>query len=435
MTPAKTPKRRRQRLVLIVCAWAFIVPGCGWTIAHMLLGHWTVVLPTAFSVLAGVGILMALRREAAGLALLLFCAAGWVLIGLLALTLDIPSEAVPRGIHHYLLPLFIAQRFVLQGNSPWVHNGVPLVSLLLFGALHLAGNPLQLVSPMSEAQRLVGLRVTALLSLMLCGLLLRLQRIELRERAGMPVALAKAIADGALQMRFRPHCDAALRPRGAVLLPHWPLWPALDAEQLRGLAARSGLLAALADWERRSALATLREWASQPALQGLQLAIPMGAVAQGDGEALSRLLADAVSEPALAARLGLEVDESLVAAEPEALRERLQVCRDAGLRISIDNFGSGRSSLAYLESLPVDALQLDDSLVLAAEADPRGAEVLASTIALARRLGLRISAKGASSAALQQRLRDLGCDHFLLPGEALTAQSLQDWALAREASP
>ena len=427
-------QRRRQRLVLWVCAWVVVLAGCGWTLAHLLLGHERAVAPTLVSVLAGIAMLLALRRGATGLALLLFSLTAWSLILFLSLTLDIPNEQVPRGIHHYLIPLFIAQRFLLQGQPIWLQGGVPLLSLLLFGLLHLMGNPLEELSPMSDEQRLVGLRVTALLSLALSGVLLRLQRIELRERAGLPVALARAIADDALEPRFRPHCDDRLRPLGASLLPHWPQRPEIGAELLRDMAARSGLTAALVSWERRTAMALLRRWRQQAGLQQLTLCVPLGPAALQDDEALSRLLADAHGEPAIAARLLLSIDESCVAEAGNGLRDRLQACRDAGLRISLDNFGAGRSSLSQLESLPIDRLQIDAGLVQTVDVDARGREVLAGVIALGRRLGLEVAARGASSAALLQLLRELGCRRFELPGEPLPLAALDDWALAREGS-
>lgn len=428
-------QRRRQLLVLWVCAWTVVVAGCGWTLAHVSLGHARAVAPTVVSVFAGIAMLLAMRRGAAGLALLLFSLTAWSLILLLSLTLDIPNEQVPRGIHHYLIPLFIAQRFLLQGQPAWLHNGVPLLSLALFGVLHLLGNPLNELSPMSDEQRLMGLRVTALLSLTLSGLLLRLQRIELRERAGLPVALARAIADKRLEPRFRPQCDSALRPIGACLLPHWPERPAMSAELLRGVAARNGLGDALARWERQCALSLLQDWAGQPGLQRLELCLPLGLAALRDGEALAQLLADALAAPTLAERLGLSVDEGDVAEVGDRLGAQLQACRDAGLHITLDNFGVGRSSLMHLESLPIDRLQIDAELVQAVDIDLRGREVLSGVVALGRRLGLEIAAKGAASAALLQQLRELGCRRFELPGDPLVLSALGDWVQAREASP
>ena len=109
-------QRRRQRLLLAVCAWVLVVAGGVWTAIHLLLGNTSVAWESGACVPAGLAILLALRHQAHGLALLLFCLGGWGLIVLLALTVDIPSTAVPRGMHYYLLPLFIAQRFVLQGS-------------------------------------------------------------------------------------------------------------------------------------------------------------------------------------------------------------------------------------------------------------------------------------------------------------------------------
>lgn len=431
----KSPQRRRQRLLLLVCTWAMIVATTVWLSAHLLLEQWTAAWTTAACLPAAIGVLLALRRQANGVAVLLFSLAAWGQILLICLTLDLPSAEVPRSVHHYLLPLFLAQRYLLQGRPAWLHNGAPLLSLLLFAWLHLTGNPLGLLPQMTEEQRVVGQRLVTLFCLVLCAVVIRLQRIELRERTDLPVALARAIAGDKLELRFLPQCDAGLRPLGVTLVPHWPERPTLSAELLRGVASRTGLSSALAHWERRSALALLHDWADRPGLQQLDLCLPLGVATLSDDELLSHLIADAGQTAQLAGRLGLSIDEGSVAGGEGDLASRLQRCRDAGLRVRLDNFGVGRSSLMHLETLPIDQLQLDAELVQVAETDARGREVLAGAVALGRRLGLEVAAKGATSAVQLQRLRELGCRRFELPGEPLALAALRDWALAREGSP
>ncbi len=430
---SKAPQRRRQRLLLLVCTWAMIVASLIWLSAHLLLSQWQAAWTTVACLPLAMGVLLALRRQANGLAVLLFSVAAWGQILLISLSLDLPSASVPRAVHHYLLPLFLAQRFLLQGRPAWLHNGAPLVSLLLFAWLHLTGNPFGLMPQMTDEQRVIGHRLVILFCLLLGALVLRLQHIELRERTGLPLALARALADDRLEPRLQAQCDAQLRPLGASLIPHWPAHPAMSATLLRAMAARNGLGLALTQWELRCALSLLDAWREHPGLQGLELGLSLGPASLGDAELLARLLAEA---DRTGGRLLIGVDESSIAeAQGDGLRATLQACRDAGLRILLDNFGSGRSALSQLDALPVDRLQLDASLVQGVEGEVRGRELLAGVIALGRRLGLQVCAKGATNAAMLQQLRELGCRRFELPGEAMTHDALSDWALARQASP
>ena len=81
-----------------------------------------------------------------------------------------------------------------------------------------------------------------------------------------------------------------------------------------------------------------------------------------------------------------------------------------GVRLAIDDFGTGRSSLAYLKRLPVDYLKIDRSFVERLGEDPKGVEIVAGTLALARALSLRTIAEGVETPAQLERLKEMGCD-------------------------
>jgi EAL domain-containing protein (putative c-di-GMP-specific phosphodiesterase class I) len=84
--------------------------------------------------------------------------------------------------------------------------------------------------------------------------------------------------------------------------------------------------------------------------------------------------------------------------------------RRLGVRTSIDDYGTGYSSLAYLRHLPADELKLDRSLTADVDQDPRAAAIIEHTVALAHRLGLSLVAEGVETAATSATLARLGCD-------------------------
>jgi diguanylate cyclase (GGDEF)-like protein len=108
--------------------------------------------------------------------------------------------------------------------------------------------------------------------------------------------------------------------------------------------------------------------------------------------------------------LQLEITEEFLMADCERARNILTRLRSHGIQISIDDFGTGYSSLAYLRDLPVDELKLDRSFVLPMVGDPRAAALVASTIALAHSLGLRMVAEGVENEITYNLLARLGCD-------------------------
>jgi EAL domain-containing protein (putative c-di-GMP-specific phosphodiesterase class I) len=91
-------------------------------------------------------------------------------------------------------------------------------------------------------------------------------------------------------------------------------------------------------------------------------------------------------------------------------RSILTRLRDSGIQISVDDYGTGYSSLSYLLDLPIDELKLDRSFVFPMADDARAAALVASTIALAHSLDLRIVAEGVETGVVFTELRRLGCD-------------------------
>jgi diguanylate cyclase len=110
------------------------------------------------------------------------------------------------------------------------------------------------------------------------------------------------------------------------------------------------------------------------------------------------------------AALTLELVEDTLMADPERGRTVLGELRRLGVRTSIDDYGTGYSSLAYLRHLPADELKLDRSLTLDVDCDPRAAAIIRHTVALAHDLGLTLVAEGVEDAGTQAALAALGCD-------------------------
>jgi predicted signal transduction protein with EAL and GGDEF domain len=110
-----------------------------------------------------------------------------------------------------------------------------------------------------------------------------------------------------------------------------------------------------------------------------------------------------------AGRLELEITETALMADPVRATEVLRRLAAMGVRLSIDDFGVGYTSLTYLRSLPVSAVKLDRTFVRAMATEAADAAIVRSTIELARDLGLEVVAEGIESAEVYEALRALGC--------------------------
>ena len=100
----------------------------------------------------------------------------------------------------------------------------------------------------------------------------------------------------------------------------------------------------------------------------------------------------------------------MILADPLRARRILLALSEIGVRIAIDDYGSGYSSLSYLKHLPVDGIKIDRSFVLNMAADASDAVIVRSTIELGRSLGLTVVAEGVETAANWEQLKALGCE-------------------------
>ena len=111
-------------------------------------------------------------------------------------------------------------------------------------------------------------------------------------------------------------------------------------------------------------------------------------------------------------QIHLEITESLLMAAPEAAKAELDKCRAIGLNVSIDDFGSGYSSLSYLHFFPIDTLKIDQSFIRSMGKHPASVILVKSIIALAHNLGMKVITEGVETAQDAALLRDFGCDYI-----------------------
>jgi diguanylate cyclase (GGDEF)-like protein len=133
--------------------------------------------------------------------------------------------------------------------------------------------------------------------------------------------------------------------------------------------------------------------------------------------------------------LCLEITESGLMDDPRSAQSTLKKLRDLGIATSIDDYGTGYSSLAYIKQLAVNELKIDRTFVAGMEADARNAAIVRSTIELGHNLGLTVVAEGVETDHEVAELRRFGCDmvqgfHFARP---MAAEALEEWlSAARE---
>jgi EAL domain-containing protein (putative c-di-GMP-specific phosphodiesterase class I) len=108
--------------------------------------------------------------------------------------------------------------------------------------------------------------------------------------------------------------------------------------------------------------------------------------------------------------LTLEITESVLVDDPAVAQSRLQALRDVGVRVSIDDFGKGYSSLSYLARFPLDQIKIDQVFVDSLDTSQSNRSIVASMIELAHTLELQVVAEGVERTSQLELLAELGCD-------------------------
>jgi diguanylate cyclase (GGDEF)-like protein len=167
----------------------------------------------------------------------------------------------------------------------------------------------------------------------------------------------------------------------------------------------------------------------------LTVAVNLSASSLIDASLPARISAMIASRGLTEEALMLEITEDFLMADRDRAHGILALLRQSGIQIAIDDFGTGYSSLSYLRDLPIDELKLDRSFVLPMVDNPRAGSLVASTIALAHGLGMRIVAEGVEIEGARADLIRMGCDeaqgyYFSRP---LPAVELDAWIAARAA--
>jgi PAS domain S-box-containing protein/diguanylate cyclase (GGDEF)-like protein len=232
------------------------------------------------------------------------------------------------------------------------------------------------------------------------------------ERLELEHDLRNAVADGEIAVAFQPQVDLATgRLVGFEALARWvrrghgPVSPALFI----AMAEESGLIADLGDHVLYVASRQFARWRSRGLVTDQRVSVNVSRRQLGLPD-----LADSVLEITGAAGLDpdgltIEVTETAVMEAGTDAAVQLGRLADAGVRVSLDDFGTGHSSLGALRGLPIDELKIDRAFVEDLADDPAATAICAAMIALADGLGLELVAEGVETKFQARRLHELGC--------------------------
>jgi diguanylate cyclase len=223
--------------------------------------------------------------------------------------------------------------------------------------------------------------------------------------------LDEALTNGDIHVLFQPKWLVREgRVGGAEALVRWkhPQFGPVPPDQFIPLLEDNGHIEDLTLFVVDQCIANLNKWGASQS--GINLAINISAALLDNGGFVEQLAARITAQPSLARSLTLEVTESATMASATAAIAALNRLRALGVRISIDDYGTGQSTLTYLKSFPADEIKIDKSFVTAMSNSQSDQILVRSTIELAHELGFKVVAEGVEDQACLDMLAGFGCD-------------------------
>ncbi|EPJ49575.1 MAG: sensory box protein [Osedax symbiont Rs2] len=231
------------------------------------------------------------------------------------------------------------------------------------------------------------------------------------ERLSLINDFQNAVSGGQLELHYQPKLDlnsGIITHMEALVRWRHPAFGLVPPDNFIPIAEQTGQINALTRWVFKSALDQYNLWLGQ----GIDLNIAVNISAQDlrNPEFFDYISNTLKNAAVPAEKLTLEVTESAVVDDPEAAIAVLQKFNDLGFCLSIDDYGTGYSSLAQLKQLPVHELKIDKSFVQKLEFDSDDRIIVRSTIELAHNMGLTVVAEGIEDEFVLNWLSEHGCE-------------------------
>ncbi|OQW86560.1 MAG: diguanylate phosphodiesterase [Rhodoferax ferrireducens] len=338
---------------------------------------------------------------------------------------DIEAATQSETVADAVLQAF-QQDFALDQG---LHRSTPSIGITLFGGEALEGSE----QPLKRAE-LAMFQAKAAGRNTLRFFDARMQT-EVSAHAALEADLREAVAQQQFLLHYQPQVVGAGRITGVEALLRWqhPLRGLVPPGEFIPLAEETGLILPIGQWVLETACSQLAAWALQPELSQLTMAVNVSALQFKQIDFVDSVLGTLARSQANPHRLKLELTESMLVDNVEAIIAKMGNLKARGVTFSLDDFGTGYSSLAYLKRLPLDQLKIDQGFVRNIVTDTNDAAIARMVVALAESLGLVVIAEGVELQAQADFLTHLGCHAYqgYLFSKPLTAAAFEAFARSR----
>ncbi|WP_426307672.1 EAL domain-containing protein [Acidovorax facilis] len=301
---------------------------------------------------------------------------------------------------------------LFSGQSQTVEDVVKHADLAMYAAKTAGRNAIRFFDPMMQA--------------------------AISARAALENDLRTALAAGQFLLHYQIQVACGARTVGAEALIRWrhPQRGMVSPCEFIPLAEETGLILPIGLWVLQTACAQLRRWQGNPGMEQLQLSVNVSARQFRQPDFMEQVRTVLLQTGARPDRLKLELTESLALDNVDDTIAKMSALRALGLSFSLDDFGTGQSSLSYLTRLPLDQLKIDQSFVRNIGIQHTDALIVQTIIGMAQSLGIDVIAEGVETDAQRAFLEQHGCMLWqgYLFSRPLPIEALEQYLLARAMS-
>ena len=317
---------------------------------------------------------------------------------------DIEAATKAETVGDKILSTFVPD-FALGSGA---YHGTPSIGITLFGGgtLESSEQPLKRAELAMFEAKAAGRNTLRFFDT-------RMQA-EVSARAALEADLREAVLQQQLVLYYQPQIVGAGRISGVEALVRWqhPQRGMVSPAEFIPLAEETGLILPVGQWVLDAACSQLAVWEHHPELAHMTIAVNVSARQFQQADFVDTVLATLASTRARPRLLKLELTESMLVGDVEAVIAKMDALKAHGVSFSLDDFGTGYSSLTYLKRLPLAQLKIDQGFVQNIVTDPNDAAIAKMVIALAESMGLAVIAEGVELQAQADFLAHLGCHAY-----------------------
>ena len=236
-------------------------------------------------------------------------------------------------------------------------------------------------------------------------------RVE--NRFKLEARLREAIPDQ-LFLTYQMQINEKNTPTGAEVLIRWqdPDEGIISPADFIPIAEKTGLINQIGDWVIKIACQRLAIWSSKPEFENLTLSVNVSLKQFMQPDFIEKIQCEITESSIQPNRLKLELTESIFVEDYNIIIDKMAKIKALGIIISLDDFGTGFSSLSYLKRLPIDELKIDQSFVSDLITSTESEAIVESIIRLGQSLNMNVIAEGVETEAQKEKLMEMNCKKF-----------------------